>query len=70
MKRRDLLRDIAAAANGTGRAWTRLRQGSEHEIWVCGGTKVSIPRHAEVNELTALRIMQTLERELGERWWR
>jgi hypothetical protein len=70
MRRRRLLGDIAREARATGKAWTMLRQGGGHEIWACGETKVSIPRHNEVNELTALRIMQALEAELRDGWWR
>ena len=39
-------------------------------MWQCGGTKVTIPRHREVNELTAQAIFKTLESELGRGWWR
>jgi hypothetical protein len=31
---------------------------------------VTIPRHREINELTALGIFKSLEPELGENWWR
>jgi len=50
--------------------WTLLRQGGRHEIWRCGATEVVILRHAEINELTALGIMRSLETELGGGWWR
>ena len=47
-----------------------LRQGGRHEGWHCGGTKVTIPRHREINEFTALAIFRTLEGELGRAWWK
>jgi len=31
---------------------------------------VTIPRHREINELTALAVERLLEAELGEGWWR
>jgi hypothetical protein len=34
------------------------------------GTLVTVPRHREINELTALAIERLLEAELGEGWWR
>jgi mRNA interferase HicA len=65
-----LLRDIGRAAARQGVAWTLVRQGRRHEIWRCGATEVVIPRHAEINELTALGIKRSLENELGSGWWR
>lgn len=41
-----------------------------HDVWECGGLRVSIPRHREINELTSLGIMRALEQKLGEDWWR
>lgn len=31
---------------------------------------ISIPRHRELNELTARAILTVLEEKLGEDWWR
>jgi mRNA interferase HicA len=70
MRRRVLLRHIGRAARRQDVAWTLVRQGARHEIWRCGATEVVIPRHAEVNELTATGIKRLLERELGSGWWR
>lgn len=47
-----------------------VRQGGRHEVWLCGRTKVTIPRHREINEITAQAIFKTLEAELGHAWWR
>jgi hypothetical protein len=47
-----------------------VRQGKNHEVWQCGTTKLTIPRHAEINEYTAEGIMKDIEDELGEGWWR
>ena len=38
--------------------WWLLRQGGSHEVWTNGEEKVSIPRHKEVDELTARGVMK------------
>ena len=70
MKRRDLISRIAKTAKANKVSWDLVREGANHEIWQCGSTKVSIPRHREVNESTATGIMKDLETELGEGWWK
>jgi mRNA interferase HicA len=70
MKRTELVRKIRRAANDVGTDWSKLREGANHEVWQCGRTKVTIPRHREINEHTATGIMRDLELELGEGWWR
>jgi mRNA interferase HicA len=50
--------------------WTLVRQGGTHEVWRCGVIEVVIPRHADINDLTALGIKRSLEGELGKGWWR
>jgi hypothetical protein len=47
-----------------------VRQGGRHEVWQCGKTKITIPRHREINQLTAEAIFRDLERDLGRGWWR
>jgi hypothetical protein len=49
--------------------WVHERTG-KHEVWRCGSTVVSIPRHREISEWTAMQIFKDLETELGEKWWR
>jgi hypothetical protein len=51
-------------------AWEKIREGGRHEIWQCGSTRISIPRHREINERTVEGICKDLEEELGARWWR
>lgn len=70
MKRRQLLGRIGAEAARQGRPWELVRQGANHELWRCGSMDVAVPRHAEVNERTAIGIMRSLEDELGKGWWR
>ncbi|MCP9959225.1 type II toxin-antitoxin system HicA family toxin [Streptomyces sudanensis] len=70
MKRRDLIRKIREAARGKGLLFEKQRQKGSHEYWTCGSTPVVIPRHSEVNEITAEAICKRLEEEFGKGWWR
>jgi hypothetical protein len=70
VKRDELIRGIRRAARDADKDWCLLREGGEHEVWGCGRTTVQIPRHREIAERTAVRILQALEAELGEDWWR
>lgn len=47
----------------------QVREGGKHTIFDVGGQLVSVPRHREINELTAKGIMRDLEDVLGEDWW-
>lgn len=70
MKRRDLLRKIAAASADAGADFGEVREGGNHTVYRCGSESVIVPRHNEINEITAKSIMKNLEAELGEGWWR
>ena len=70
MKRTVLLRTIARAANRAGVEWRLVRDRGDHEVWSLDGFRVVVPRHREVNEMTAMRIFLDLEDRLGPRWWR
>ncbi|HXC77456.1 MAG TPA: hypothetical protein VNU19_10425 [Candidatus Acidoferrum sp.] len=70
MKQSELKKRIQRAAAAQGKAWRLVRQGGRHEVWQCGVTKVTIPRHREINELTAGAMFRALEDELGRGWWR
>ncbi len=70
MKRRDLLRRISRAATAAGVDWSEVREGKEHTIFRIGTLQISVPRHREINELTAEGILKDTEGELGEGWWR
>jgi len=61
---------IRRAAETRGITWRLVRQGGRHEVWTFGRTKITIPRHREINEITAQAIFKTLESELGDGWWR
>lgn len=70
MKYRDLVSKIRKAAKAAGIEFKMLRQRGSHQSWTCGSTPVVIPKHSEVNEITAESICKSLEAELGEGWWR
>lgn len=70
MKRIDLLRAIRRAASVAEIGFVLKRQGRDHELWLCGQTEIVIPRHREINELTARGVLKDLEHELGKGWWR
>ena len=58
MKRMDLLARLRALG------WCHLREGGSHEVWgnATGTSQEAIPRHREVNELLARKIIKTAER--------
>jgi|RifCSP13_1_1023834.scaffolds.fasta_scaffold256515_1 hypothetical protein len=70
MKRRALIHRIRLAAVALGLPCVLIREGSQHEFWDVGGFRFAVPRHRDLNELTAEAIMRDLERVLGEGWWR
>jgi hypothetical protein len=64
-------RDLSQQARARGLAWEPTRAGAEHDIYRLGvAVQVSIPRYNEINEITARKIMQATEPELGEGWWK
>jgi hypothetical protein len=70
MKRSALIRKISKRAKAVGTTWELTRQGTNHEQWRCGDSIVYVPRHPQVNDLTAQGICRDLEEELGKGWWR
>lgn len=69
MKRVYLLRMISRAASDAGLPWVMTREGGNHSIFTLSNTQIQIPRHRDINELTAKAIMKHLEKELGAKWW-
>lgn len=70
MKRVDLLKKIRTTAADKGIGFGLHREGGAHSIYLCGTQKVTVPRHSEINEITARAIMRDLEDQLGKGWWR
>ncbi len=43
------------------KGWSFLRHGGSHDIWTNGEIFESIPRHTEINELLAKKILKQAE---------
>ena len=52
MKRRELIQQLEK--NG----WTLARHGADHDIYTDGTKSMPIPRHREINEITASEILK------------
>ncbi len=53
MKRRDLIKKLIIAG------YIQVRHGAEHDVYRgSDGKQVTVPRHKELNELTANRILK------------
>lgn len=70
MKRDELIRKISKAARRNDLKLELVREGGKHSIYRCGSQQITVPRHREINEVTAMGIMADLEDELGRGWWR
>jgi hypothetical protein len=70
LKRRQLIEAIADGARVARLDWRLVRQGAWHEVWELDRLRVTIPRHRELNERTAIGIMKAFEVKLGKEWWR
>lgn len=55
MKYRDLIKELKSYR------WYFLRQGGRHEIWSNGEIEEPIPRHREINELLARKILKKVQ---------
>ncbi|MBT2502963.1 hypothetical protein [Curtobacterium sp. ISL-83] len=64
MKRTELLDQIKSMAADRGRDCHLHRQG-KHEIWKVNEQSIPIPRHREVNDYTAKKILQQVAEALG-----
>lgn len=51
MKKRDLEQELKSLG------WWRLREGSRHEIWTNGKETEPVPRHREIAEPLAKKIL-------------
>jgi mRNA interferase HicA len=61
VKRRDLERQLADLG------WYFLRHGGNHDVWTDGSAIEYIPRHNEVNENTARKVLRTAWRSAKEK---
>lgn len=56
MKYRDLVKRLKSFG------WFLKRQGGRHEIWSNGEVDEPVPRHKEINELLAKKILKTAKK--------
>ena len=61
VKKRDLERKLRTLG------WWMEREGGRHEIWTNGAEQEPIPRHREINELLAKKILRTAKRYPGNK---
>lgn len=52
MKRRDLEHALL------GLGWHLARHGARHDIWLRGDRSLAVPRHRDINEMTAQAILR------------
>lgn len=70
-KKKALIKRIRQEAKRQGIAFEQSpRKGGNHEIWKLDGLTVPIPRHAEIQEITAQDIYREAAEKLGKDWWR
>jgi mRNA interferase HicA len=69
VKRKDLIKIIGSTAKKQGLRFELVREGGQHTLYSLNGQNVVIPRHREINEITAKAIMKDLEGQVGKDWW-
>jgi hypothetical protein len=70
VKRRDLLKRIAAKAASANISWVLEREGANHSVYTLGSQTIPVPRHRDINDMTAEGIFKECEAQLGARWWK
>jgi len=70
MRRRDLIKRIAAEARRANIEWMVIREGANHSLYQLGRVTIPIPRHSEIGPGLTEAIFKQCEPELGERWWK
>ncbi|GGN40229.1 mRNA interferase HicA [Actinoplanes campanulatus] len=62
MKRRELIASLERKAKEQGAAFEFVREGGSHSVYRYNGRNVVIPRHAEINEMTARAILRGVDK--------
>ena len=65
MKKQELMKRLRKIARSEQIPFHIARQGGKHEVHQFGTAKLTIPRHAEINERLARAILQQAEQEVG-----
>jgi hypothetical protein len=58
MKRTHLIQQLRLVAKEAGLSLELVREGGGHEIWQVGTSRFPIPRHAEIGEQLAKKIIR------------
>lgn len=61
MKQVDLIKRLRQIAKVNGGTAEIVRSSGGHDMWSVAGVLVSVPRHREINELTAKSIIDRAE---------
>ncbi|MCF7975861.1 MAG: type II toxin-antitoxin system HicA family toxin [Phycisphaerae bacterium] len=61
------MKKLALIKQMTQLGWWKYDEGSSHEKWTNGHIKTTIPRHREINELTARAILKLAKGHPGVR---
>lgn len=64
MKKKELVKHLNGLSKRNGVPFQMLRQGANHELWIFNGQRLTIPRHTEINQLTAKGIISDAEQTL------
>lgn len=64
MKRRDLIKVLRSTAKQAGIEFSFVRNGANHDIYRWDTVLIVIPRHNEINEMTARGIIKDAEEHL------
>lgn len=64
MKRRGLLTAVRSMAQASGASFDLVRHGASHDIYRVAGLTVVVPRHTEINEMTARGIIRDVQDHL------
>lgn len=70
MRRRELLRTIAAEAADQGLSWELVRAGANHDIYRLDGLMIPIARHTDFGRRYVEKVLRECEVKLGKGWWR
>jgi len=61
MKRKELEKKLGQLS------WYFLRHGGKHDVWTNGEIEEIIPRHNEIHELLAKKILKTAQHNMGKK---
>ena len=70
VKRREVIRKIGKAAVQRGVVWEPFKEGGNHTIYLLGGKRIPVARHAEIDDGLAEKMFRECEEVLGRGWWR